>query len=59
MAVDPANLDTIEKARTYLADVRRAGREDLVPAAFRRVYELAGRDDTMGGTRDRRQACRA
>lgn len=46
MAVDPANLDTIDKARSYLANVRKAGRDDLVPAAFRRVCELAGQDDT-------------
>lgn len=46
MAVDPANLDTIEKARNYLANVRRAGRSDLEAAAFRRVCELAGREDT-------------
>jgi hypothetical protein len=46
MSYDPTRIATAEEARTYLANVRRAGREDLVPAAFRRLCELTGQDDT-------------
>jgi hypothetical protein len=46
MSYDPSRIATAEEARTYLANVRRASREDLVPAAFRRLCELTGQDDT-------------
>lgn len=46
MAIDPAFIDTVDKARNYLANVRKAGRTDLMAAAFRRLCELTGQDDS-------------
>jgi len=44
MAYDVFKLATAEDARAYLNNVRRLGRTDLYPSAFRRLCELEGND---------------
>jgi hypothetical protein len=42
MPFDVSQLRDVEAARNYLANVKRLGRDDLYPAAFRRLCELSG-----------------
>ncbi len=44
MAYDVSRLSTAKDARAYLDNVRRLGRTDLYPDAFRRLCELEGQD---------------
>jgi hypothetical protein len=42
MPFDVSQLRDVQAARNYLANVKRLGRADLYPAAFRRLCELSG-----------------
>lgn len=42
MLHDLSHLRDVQSARNYLANVKRLGRTDLYPAAFRRLCELSG-----------------
>lgn len=44
--MDVSRITTVTDARAYLANVRRLGRTDLYPAAFRRLCDLSGQDHT-------------
>lgn len=49
MPFDVSQLRDAQVARTYLDKVKRLGRDDLYPAAFRRLCELSGQasDDPL------------
>jgi hypothetical protein len=45
MAYDVSRLTTVSDAKGYLDNVRRLGRDDLYPDAFRRLVHLTGQPD--------------
>lgn len=44
MSYDVSRLSNVKDAQAYLDNVKRLGREDLYPAAFRRLCELSGQN---------------
>jgi hypothetical protein len=59
MSFDVSKLRDVQAARNYLDNVKRLGRTDLYPAAFRRLCELSGQAADDPVTLDFRQAIAA